>query len=88
VFYTYDPIMPLHQCQALVFLGRTPGGGRAGLQPPRRCRRVAFDDSDYCEVHEDQAELQDLYRRLLRAGWEHTVERWERDQERVESRGR
>lgn len=82
----YDLHMPLRQCQALVFLGRTPAGGRGGLEAPRRCRRVALDDSDFCEVHEDQRELQELYQQLLRPGWEHTVARWERERARSERR--
>jgi len=83
----YDQLMSLRQCQALIFLERTPSGSRI-LAPPRYCRRVALDDSDFCEVHEDHADLQELYHQILRPGFTHTIERWERDRARREDQGR
>jgi hypothetical protein len=72
-----------NRCKAIVVLGRTPAGGRAGLVPPRHCQRVAQQEGEYCEVHEGQASLQDLYRALLGFGWELRVERYEGDQRRA-----
>ena len=71
-----------NRCKGIVVLGRTPGGGRAGMVPPRQCQRVAVQDSEYCEVHAAQAGLQDLYRSLLQYGWEYRVEQYERDRRR------
>ena len=42
---------------------------RRKLIPPRRCRKVASGDGEYCEVHGRQRELQDVYRRLEELGF-------------------
>ena len=73
--------MSFQQCQAIIVLGRSPEGGRSGIIPPRKCWRVALD-SGFCEVHEKQADLQNLYKSLLRPGWEQMFVRWEKDRER------
>jgi len=57
------------QCEAVVMTDRRK------LIPPRRCRKVASGDGEYCEVHAQQRELQDVYRRCLRMGWEGIVRR-------------
>ena len=79
----YDHLMSFEQCQAIVFHDRTEHGGSAGLRPPRRCRRVAVEGQPYCAVHAPHAELQQLYAQLMRPGWERTVERYGREQERL-----
>ncbi|MBN1337174.1 MAG: hypothetical protein JXB39_14535 [Deltaproteobacteria bacterium] len=71
--------MRFRQCEAIIVYGRDEDGRRAGLVPPRRCRRVALEGSDYCEVHAPQAYLQDLLRRLFPLSWHVTVEVWMRD---------
>ena len=58
------------QCEAVLFSDR-----RKAI-PPRRCRRVAVEGEEYCEIHEGMAELQGLYRRCLKVGWEYMVGRW------------
>ena len=77
-----DVPSPLKQCEAIILQGRSPSGGRAGLAPPRRCRKLALGSGEYCEVHQPQAALQSLLRECLRPRWEHTVERWQRQQAR------
>ena len=78
----YGEAMSLKQCQAVVLHGRDASGNRAGLQPPRRCRKAALMGEEWCEVHRGQAEVQALLRQVLRPGWEGTVERWERQRAR------
>lgn len=75
-------------CEALVFYGRDGTGNRAGLIPPRRCRRLATS-GEYCGVHAPQADLLDLYRRCVNPSWERHVEVWEADKRRAaEAAGR
>ena len=78
----YPDAMPFEQCQAVIFHERT-SCGRGALSPPRRCRKVALEGQLLCEIHLKQADLQDLYRRLLGAGWHFAVERWERERRGV-----
>jgi hypothetical protein len=65
--------------KGLVLLGRTEAGGRAGLIAPRECRRVALDGSDFCEIHDRQRDVMNLYLKLLGPLWKYEVERWERE---------
>lgn len=51
------------------------------MVPPRRCRRVAVDGAEYCEVHVPHSDLQTLLRGCFRTGWEYGVERWIKEQE-------
>ncbi|MBW2253690.1 MAG: hypothetical protein JRI25_03735 [Deltaproteobacteria bacterium] len=82
----YVVSMELKQCQGVVLQGRTAKGGRSGLIPPRRCRRAAFGEGDYCEVHQRQAEVQDLLHECLKYDWERIIERWESRREREQRR--
>ena len=67
--YSERTVTEWKQCEAVVMTnGRT-------LIPPRRCRKIAKDTDEYCEVHAPQRELQELYRRCLRMGWEGIVRR-------------
>lgn len=68
--------MTLPRCEGILLTGRSPTGGRSGVIPPRRCRRVAMDGGRYCELHRRQADLQDLFRDLLVIGWEYRVQRY------------
>jgi len=68
--------MSLPQCQAIVLHGRDTKGNRAGLVPPRRCRRVATEPP-YCGLHAKNAEAMDLLRDLMAPGWELKVQHWE-----------
>jgi hypothetical protein len=68
-------------CEALVLYGRDGTGNRAGLIPPRRCRRLATS-GEYCGVHAPQSDLQDLLRRCMNPSWERHVEVWEVDKKR------
>lgn len=79
---------PPTMCEALVLYGRDNTGNRAGLIPPRRCRRLATS-GEYCGVHAPQADIQDLIRRCMNPSWERHVEVWEADKRRAaEATGR
>jgi hypothetical protein len=73
---SYAHHMAIEQCSAVVLHGRDSKGNRAGLVPPRRCRRPATQDR-YCGLHAKQAEVQDLLQECLSPMWESKVRMWE-----------
>ena len=78
--------MDFKQCTAIVLADRS-GRGRGGLCAPHRCRRVAVEGHEFCEVHRRQADLQKLYQQILASGWEYRVRIWMEEQVQRQKHG-